>query len=201
MNNDSTTEQPIPSDFREWAEGAKKYLKDEDLMIAYTSGAFDSYRHLHPLPPSPVGEAGDINKWVEAKIESYGYGIPKNGQPYYKNGAVDAFAHFGSLLEQERKNHNYTRISWDRTTEERDKLRAQLSANPSRAGETEDEKRIVAISFVIWAAEKGWLLHPDQDEEEEYGFYKPSDDFDIPDERLFGGQLYDLYLQHLNHSK
>lgn len=70
-----------------------------------------------------------------------------------------------------------------------------------RAGESDSEMRNNAIAFTIWAAEKGWLLHPDQDEDEEYGFYKPSDDFDIPDERLFGGQLYDLYLQHLNDSK
>jgi len=59
------------------------------------------------------------------------------------------------------------------------------------------EKRKEAIAFALWAADNGWLLYPDCDEDEEQGWYKPSDDLDIPDERLFGGQLYDLYLQSL----
>lgn len=61
----------------------------------------------------------------------------------------------------------------------------------------DQEKRKEAISFAEWAADKGWVLYPDCDENEEQGWYKPSDDFDIPDERMFGGQLYDLYLQSL----
>lgn len=65
----------------------------------------------------------------------------------------------------------------------------------------DQEKRREAIGFAIWAADSGWLLYPDCDEDEEQSFYKPSDDFDIPDESLFGGQLYDLYLQYVNQSK
>lgn len=61
----------------------------------------------------------------------------------------------------------------------------------------DQEKRKEAIAFAEWSSGNGWLLHPDCDEDEEQGWYKPSDDFDIPDERMFGGQLYDLYLQHL----
>lgn len=61
----------------------------------------------------------------------------------------------------------------------------------------DQEKRSTAIAFQEWAADKGWLLHPDCDEDEERAWYKPSDDFDIPDELMFGGQLYDLYLQSL----
>lgn len=61
----------------------------------------------------------------------------------------------------------------------------------------DQEKRKEAVAFALWAADNGWLLYPDCDEDEEQGFYKPSDDFDIPDERMFGGQLYDLYLQSL----
>jgi len=59
------------------------------------------------------------------------------------------------------------------------------------------EKRREAIAFAEWAAANGWLLSPDCYEDEEQGWYKPSDDFNIPDERLYGGQLYDLYLQSL----
>lgn len=62
----------------------------------------------------------------------------------------------------------------------------------------DQEKRKEAIAFAEWAAEKGWLLHPDCDEDEERAWYKPSDDFDIPDEMRFGGQIYDLYLISLN---
>jgi len=61
----------------------------------------------------------------------------------------------------------------------------------------DQEKRNEAIAFAEWAAESGWILYPDCDENEEQGWYKPSDDFDIPDERMFGEQLYNLYLQHL----
>lgn len=61
----------------------------------------------------------------------------------------------------------------------------------------EEEKRKEAIAFQEWAADRGWLLHPDCDEDEERAWYKPSDDFDIPDELKFGGQLYDLYLLSL----
>lgn len=59
------------------------------------------------------------------------------------------------------------------------------------------EKRATAIAYQEWAADRGWLLHPDCDENEERAWYKPSDDFDIPDELMFGGQLYDLYLLSL----
>jgi len=69
--------------------------------------------------------------------------------------------------------------------------------NKRLRAEMDQEKRKEAIAFALWAADNGWLLYPDCDEDEEQGFYKPSDDFDIPDERMFGGQLYDLYLQHL----
>jgi len=59
----------------------------------------------------------------------------------------------------------------------------------------DQEKRKEAIAFAEWSADHGWLIHPECDEDEERGWYKPSDDFDIPDERMYGGQLYDLYLQ------
>jgi hypothetical protein len=61
----------------------------------------------------------------------------------------------------------------------------------------DQEKRKEAIAFAEWAADRGWILYPDCDENEEQGWYKLSNDFDIPDDRMFGGQLYDLYLQSI----
>lgn len=73
MSNDKTTEQPIPADFREWANryadgnsiDAHPKIR-EHLNAELYEAAINTYRHLHSLTPSPVGEADAIAfaKWI-----------------------------------------------------------------------------------------------------------------------------------------
>lgn len=68
MSNDKITEQPISNEFKEWIfrEFERKkgtIIKDNDLFV-FELACEQAYRHLHSLPPSPVGESGP--KWVKA---------------------------------------------------------------------------------------------------------------------------------------
>lgn len=76
MNNDKT-EQPIPAEFTEWArktadniwqtsEGRILPEEHADMCMIAT------YRHLHTLPPSPVGEAAYKKQYTIGALFSPG---------------------------------------------------------------------------------------------------------------------------------
>lgn len=195
----------LPDDFKNkmysaWVEGAaseRDYTPRSMFPYPDIFNAWFDKKYPEEAPPTPAAEPVKDNP-VEQQDERPGCWDGKCTAPKGAKGITNCLECGGEL--QQVGNLWYHHSSFDKGRLVAG-AQAQDSASSEQLANVSDKERRLAIGFTIWATEQGWLLDPDSEEDEEPDFYKPSDDFDIPDDRMFGGQLYDLYLQHLNGSE
>ena len=64
LDKPSITEDiPVPGDIKDWIKEEKKYLKEPDLMVAFTSGAMSMYQKL--MQKMPQTENPQASYWFE----------------------------------------------------------------------------------------------------------------------------------------